>query len=146
MANKKKVSKSDIDNSVTLAMEELLSLSSVKFEDEKKVNKVNKVKEKNSKKIKEEKIEVKLDEPEENFDPTNLASIIKHAKKVGSQLQGKTWVDPDEQMENDIISKAKSQGKSAYDSDVLRELILQRQKKKRESTGLSSIINKTKNK
>ncbi|QHX36605.1 hypothetical protein [Spiroplasma sp. BIUS-1] len=134
MASKKNKTNKDLDKDISLAMEELLDLSNIEFDDDKKDNNL---------KVENTKKEQKV-EPEEDFDPTNLASIIKHARKAGAAANGIKWVDPDKKREDDIISKAKSQGKSAYDSDVLRELILQRQKQKNESKGLSSIINKAK--
>ncbi|WP_338985575.1 hypothetical protein [Spiroplasma endosymbiont of Diplazon laetatorius] len=128
MSNKKTKSKVELDDSISLLIEDLLELSSIEFDDEKQTQDV-------------EQLEGVI---EETFDPTNLASIIKHAKRAGAEANGEKWIDPDKKREDDIISKAKSQGKSAYDSDVLRELILQRQKKKRETGGLSSIISKVK--
>ncbi|AUM62595.1 hypothetical protein [Spiroplasma monobiae] len=132
MAVKNIKAKKNSDIDANIAMEELLELSTIEFDDEKKSN------------SSKSNVSKKTKDNEDEFDPTNLASIIKHAKKVGAEVNGVTWVDPDKKREDDIITKAKSQGKSAYDSDVLRELILQRQKQKNESKGLAGIINKAK--
>ncbi|WP_339021626.1 hypothetical protein [Spiroplasma endosymbiont of Atherix ibis] len=139
MANKKtkNISNNQIDDTVSLAMEELLELAILEFK-----NNENLENNKNNSNNLDLKIEYNDDE--KDFNPTDLSSIIIHAKKVEQKNNQLKLVDPYKKVENDIISKAKNEGKSIYDADVLRELLLQRQKKKYETEGLSSIINKIK--
>ncbi|ASP28121.1 hypothetical protein SCORR_v1c03470 [Spiroplasma corruscae] len=80
-----------------------------------------------------------------NNDSNNLSSIINRAKNEINSIKTKCEknyiIDPEEE----IIKKAKIKGKSQYDSDVLREIILNRQKNKRSvSNDLTDIIKKAK--
>ncbi|AKU79599.1 hypothetical protein [Spiroplasma turonicum] len=77
----------------------------------------------------------------------SLEQIIKNAKlqinSVKNKCQNNYYLDPEEE----IIKKAHENGKSQYDSDVLRELILNRQKNKRAiNNDLSKVIDNAKNK
>ncbi|AUB31480.1 hypothetical protein [Spiroplasma floricola] len=134
MASKKakNIYKNEVDDNVSLAMEDLLELAMLEFEN------------KETSKDDNLKLRIEYEDDNEEFNPTDLNSIIKHARKIEQQNSQLKWVDPDQKIENDIISKAKNEGKSIYDAEVLRELILQRQKKKRETEGISSIISKVK--
>ncbi|WP_339034854.1 hypothetical protein [Spiroplasma endosymbiont of Cantharis rufa] len=133
MAYKKKKVFFEDNDSVSQILEDLLDLSLIKFDDKSVPNKFQSPNIDNKKINSLETSEVK-----------NLDSIIKNAREMNNIFSKSKWINNSVEEEEFIIEKAKKEGKSAYDSDVLRQLILERQKKKKELLGLSSIINKAK--
>ncbi|WP_342274810.1 hypothetical protein [Spiroplasma endosymbiont of Cantharis lateralis] len=141
MAYKKKKAFFEDNDSVSQILEDLLDLSLIKFDDKPVPNKYqipNIANDIDNKTI------IKKIKPLENSEVKNLDSIIKNARQMNNIFSKSKWINNSVEEEEFIIEKAKKEGKSAYDSDVLRQLILERQKKKKESLGLSSIINKAK--
>ncbi|AKX34015.1 hypothetical protein SLITO_v1c03610 [Spiroplasma litorale] len=132
---KRKLSEEEVTNSATQAFQDLLDLVFIDLE--KKDNK----KQKNNEIDNSKSIYIKaVNSPKKTLD-----SIINNAKSeisnIKSKCQKNYFLDPEEE----IIKKAKDKGKSQYDSDVLRELILNRQKNKRLSNnGLLKVIENAK--
>ncbi len=141
MAYKKKKGFFEDNDSVSHILEDLLDLSLLKLDDKPMPNKF-KIPDRD--KNIDNKPVIKKVKPVETTEVRTLDSIIKNARQMNNKLSKSKWVNNSVEPEESILEKAKKQGKSAYDSDVLRQLILERQKKKRESLGLSSIINKAK--
>ncbi|QGS51878.1 hypothetical protein [Spiroplasma tabanidicola] len=128
---------SDADVSASLAFEELLELSTTKLSDI-NLNTITLDDDENTNYIDiNETIDV---------DENDLFKIIKRAQKQKSILNNQRWVNSEENEENEIIKKAEMSGKSKYDSDVLRELILKRQRDKRKDKGLNNFIDNVKKK
>ncbi|QBQ07636.1 hypothetical protein SGLAD_v1c04370 [Spiroplasma gladiatoris] len=131
----KSIKTNEADNSAILAFEELLDLSTTKLSD-----------------IKLETITLEDDEinyvninDTVELDEDDLTKIINRAKKHGEVVRGSRKLNPLEIEEEEIINKALKEGKSRYDSDVLRELILKRQKERRKEIGLTNILKNAKN-
>jgi len=121
----------DNDKTVELAFEELLELSTMELEN------LSFSIETNSK---------KTPQPNKNsYDSlSGIQKIIFDAKNKNTNIKKEIKYTPESSDEREIIMRASQKGKSAYDSDVLRELILNRQKQKRNSNNLSSLINNVK--
>ncbi len=121
----------DNDKTVELAFEELLELSTMELEN------LSFSIETNSK---------KTPQPNKNsYDNlSGIQKIIFDAKNKNTNIKKEIKYTPESSDEREIIMRASQKGKSAYDSDVLRELILNRQKQKRNSNNLSSLINDVK--
>ncbi|AHI52811.1 hypothetical protein [Spiroplasma culicicola] len=126
--NKKTLS---ADQTAELAFEELMELSKQHLENEEEI-----------KEQKHSYINIKDDQ---KVGQTDLLSIINNVKNKNSRPQG--WVDPEQQEEENIINKAKAAGKSEYDSDVLRELILKRQKERHaDKAGFGNLLSNVRQK
>lgn len=66
----------------------------------------------------------------------DINTILKNARLKNENLKQNSWTDPQDVLESEIIKSAESSGKSAYDADVLRQLILHRQKNKNKDSNL----------
>ncbi|ALD66284.1 hypothetical protein [Spiroplasma cantharicola] len=154
MAKKKNKLFFEENESITHILEDLLDLSLLKFDDnENKINtfKVPEINQNKAVTLNTTRAVTNLNKnvfKKEPMVPTpeviDLHSIIEKARQKNNKFIKETGISNFIEPEQVILEKAKKQGKSAYDSDILRELILERQKKKRELMGLSSIINKAK--
>lgn len=79
--------------------------------------------------------EVQFEKPE---NPNDFSAILRKAKQNSTAAKQSSWKDPAVEAEKQKTQELKAMGKSAYDSDVLRERILRRQAAKR--AGLMSEI------
>ncbi|AOG60342.1 hypothetical protein SHELI_v1c03910 [Spiroplasma helicoides] len=116
----------DADISAELAFETLLDLAEVEL--------VKPVK-KEKKKVEKIKSYVGLSE-NEKVGKKDLQQIIFQARQKTETLESVMWRDPEEIPEQEIIKNAQKKGKSEYDSDVLRELILKRQRERRKTENI----------
>ncbi|WP_338984195.1 hypothetical protein [Spiroplasma endosymbiont of Othius punctulatus] len=66
----------------------------------------------------------------------DINSILKNARVQNNNMKNNSWTDPQDKLEAEIIEKAKQSGKNEFDSDVLRELILHRQKNKNRDSNI----------
>ncbi|AGR41054.1 hypothetical protein [Spiroplasma taiwanense] len=143
---KRKLTRDEIEKSIELAFQELLELSTMDLENNS--FQLEEDKQKFKKNIKENPIKSnsieKVNSIQKNSKQTDLKAIISLAKQKGKEINTGKWKDYDSSREDEVLLKAKKEGKSAYDSDVLRELILERQKQKRKTNDVNEIIYKKK--
>ncbi|QEH61760.1 hypothetical protein SCHIN_v1c05630 [Spiroplasma chinense] len=127
----------DVDKEAELAFEELLDLSTSELQDI--------VLDQETKKRTSKKSYLKVSD-KDKLGQNDLFNIIQNAKKQEGIVNKEMWVDDSVDEEKAIIEKAKAKGKSEYDSDVLRELILKRQQQRRNTNGMSAFLNSVKDK
>ncbi|QHX35889.1 hypothetical protein STIUS_v1c03350 [Spiroplasma sp. TIUS-1] len=73
----------------------------------------------------------------------DINNILKNARLKNDNMKQNSWTDPQDIIEANIIKEAEKSGKSAYDSDVLRELILTRQKNKNKDSNINLAMANT---
>ncbi|WP_339022387.1 hypothetical protein [Spiroplasma endosymbiont of Crioceris asparagi] len=78
--------------------------------------------------------------------PKTFGEIINVAKKNAKILEENSFTKPTSEEEELILRIAEERGQNKYDAEILRELIIARQKKKRQGTNVNNYFDEVKDK